>query len=98
MRLTYRKVETSKDVYSHIRTKHADSLIVFGTVSHPCGDQFGNPDEARMYTEWGFKDSDVPLVAIDERWAVCRDAPNQRNEYDIRYYLFAARENDDDAA
>jgi len=50
----------SRTLYAAIYAELQEQLTVFGTCSAPQGDEIHyNP---YMYTEWGFKDSDAPLI------------------------------------
>lgn len=87
--------KTTREVYSTIYTTHARSLVPFVTISHPNGDPFGNLDQARMYTEWGFRDADYPIMASNETWEIDRALPNQRNEWDCTYWLCVPEKEED---
>ena len=57
--------ETSAEVYYVIHAKHKKDLCVHSSFSDHTGDGFdfssGRPE---MITEWGFKNSDQPIVKI----------------------------------
>jgi hypothetical protein len=66
--------ETSAEVYYVIHAKHKKDLSVHSSFSDTTGNGFnfstGIPE---MITEWGFKDSDVPLLKVRQ---------TKVNEYD----------------
>lgn len=66
--LAYRKVATSAEVYAVIRARHQAEMVVFGTISEPDGNPWGDSDDCRMMTEWGIKGCDMPLIGINQRW------------------------------
>lgn len=94
MAADYKLIPTTRDVYQTIYGTHFSQFSVFATISQPDGNPHGDPDRARMYTEWGFRDADYPTIAVDETWQVCREAPGQRVERDVQYFICVARSRD----
>ena len=91
MSADYKLFPTTRDVYETIYGVHFSQFCVFATISQPDGNPHGDPDRARMYTEWGFKDADYPTIAIDETWQVNRYHPHQRIERNVQYFICVAR-------
>ncbi len=65
--MEHKKVETSPEVWAVIRARHPE-LKVFNTYSAPEGDHFGNPNVCKMMTEYGFNDSDCPIIGAETTW------------------------------
>ena len=63
----YKKIPTSPEVWAVIRARHPE-LKVFSTYSAPDGDSFGNPDECKMMTEYGFEGCDYPIIGYEVTW------------------------------
>ena len=74
--------------------QHAAELVAFGSISQPCGNPHGDSTQARMYTDWGFKGSDYPIIALDNTWRHDSDSPGARNDDKRMYYLCVARRSD----
>ncbi len=85
-------IATTADVYMAIFRQHAVDLVPFGTISQPDGNPHGDPEQARMYTEWGFKSADFPIIAHDETWRHDPQQPGVRNDSKRCYYLCVARD------
>ncbi len=85
--MEHKKVTTSIEVYAVIRAKHGDELQVFSSYSAPDGDYYGNPDQGRMFTEWGFKGAECPIYGSEHRWDIDRDKPHNRNNQTSEYWL-----------
>lgn len=85
----YKRIPTSAEVWAVIRARHPE-LKVFSSYSAPDGDQFGNPDECKMMTEYGFEDCDYPIIGAETTWNKSYDKPYERlNEKHI-YWLCVA--------
>ena len=91
----YTKVPTSPEVWAVIRARHKE-LVVFGSYSAPDGDEFGDPNEGRMMTEYGFQCSRCPLIGVETRWDINRDHPHTRENERHEYWLCAPREKPDE--
>lgn len=83
--MEYKKIPTTPEVWAVIRARHHNDLVVFSSYSAPDGDYFGNHNEGRMMTEYGFQGADCPLMGVDTRWNIDHDKPynriNERHEY-----------------
>ena len=81
----YKRITTSAEVWAVIRARHSNDLGVFSTISEPDGDPFGNSCHCRMMTEYGFKDSDYPLIGAETTWQKHPvnefDRVNEKHEY-----------------
>lgn len=94
MAADHKLIPTTADVYMAIFRQHAADLVPFGTISQPTGNPHGDPEHARMYTEWGFKNTDFPVIAHDETWRHDRERPGVRNDSERKYFLCVARSRD----
>lgn len=65
----YKKIETTYEVYSAIKKAHNDDLAVFGSYSAPTGD-YGNPSVGKMFTSYGFKNGDYPIMEAETVWDI----------------------------
>ena len=83
----YRKVSTTYKVWSAIRDSHPE-LRVFSTYSAPDGDQFGDPNQCRMLTQYGFDGQDMPTIGAETTWDLNREAPTNRDNEKHKYWLF----------
>lgn len=82
----YKKIPTSAEVWAVIRARHTD-LKVFSTYSAPDGDQFGNPDQCVMMTEYGIPGADVPLIGAETTWEKDPECDYKRVKETHRYWL-----------
>lgn len=94
MTADHQLIPTTADVYMAIFRQHGADLVPFGTISQPCGDPHGDPEQARMYTAWGFKDEDYPVIAHEETWRHDYENPGVRNDSKRAYFLCVARRRD----
>jgi hypothetical protein len=83
-------IPTDKHVYGAIYREHCNDLVVFGSCSAPEGDPRLGIMRPYMLTEWGFKDSDEPLIKSIGR----KDTFEQR-EYVYEYFIAVVRHDDD---
>jgi len=81
--------KTDKHVYATIYREHCKELFVFSSFSDPSGwSPIGN-GRPRMITEWGFKDSDFPLIK-----SIGTKKDEDQSEYDYQYFIAVILEND----
>lgn len=90
----YRRIPTTPEVWAVIRARHTE-LVPFGSYSAPDGDQFGNPDQGVMFTSYGFRCGDFPIIEAETTWDIDRDRPNERVNQSTRYWLCVPVEEDD---
>ena len=64
----WQETETTREIAEALRRAH--DLCVYGSYSAPDGDEFGDPDEARMMTLWALPGTDYPLLKQETRWPV----------------------------
>ncbi len=70
-RMDHKKIETTKAVYNAIYSTHKGKLKCFESYSASGGDYLGgNMSVGKMYTGWGFENSDVPILAIESEWEI----------------------------
>lgn len=82
----YKRVKTTSAVFVAIRLAHTD-MVVFGSYSAPDGDQFGDPSKGRMFTSFGFENSDYPVIEAETTWDICAEEPYKRNNETHEYWL-----------
>ncbi len=75
-------IETSGDVYFEIYRKHELSLVVFSSFTSKGDDEYAS--HPVFMTEWGFKNSDVPLIK-------CEGVKENKEQkyYDWQYFIAA---------
>ena len=78
------QIETSAEVWAVIKARHHKDLAVFGTLS----DLYGEFGQCQMYTEYGFKGADVPMMAASTRWDGYLDDKRTRVNEVTEYLLF----------
>jgi hypothetical protein len=77
--IEYKKIPTSAEVWAAIKARHPE-LKVFRSYSAPEGDSFGNPDECKMMTEYGFDGCACPIIGAETTWDKSHDKPYRLNE------------------
>tara|TARA_B110000046_G_C12849346_1_gene337050 strand:+ start:502 stop:777 length:276 start_codon:yes stop_codon:yes gene_type:complete len=85
----YKKVQTSCYVYEMIREIHKE-LKVFNIISQPDGDSFGNHDNCRMLTEYGFDGHEYPIIGTSKTWTKNHNVPSERINEKHSYWLCVA--------
>ena len=65
----YKRVETSPEVWAVIRARHPE-MVVFGSYSAPNGDMYGDSLIGKMFTSFGFKGHDYPVVEAETTWDI----------------------------
>ena len=86
MRSYYRRVPTTRVVWAVLHAVHLD-LSVFGSYSAPDGDQFGNPNKGKMFTSYGFKGEDYPLIETETTWDITSRDPCKRENEQTLFWL-----------
>lgn len=94
--MKYIKIKTSAEVIAVIKAKHYDELSVFGTISEPYGCPHGSSFNCRMMTQWGFSDSPIPLIEINETWRKHPVDKRKKDQHVREYYIFHPVGDDDD--
>lgn len=94
--MSFVKIPTTRAVYRAIYAEHMQKLSPFGVISEPCGSHHGDPNRARMYTEWGFRDCDFPIIAAETVWYYNPEAPAERNGVEEKFWLCIGVENSDE--
>jgi len=82
----YKRVSTSAEVWAVIRARHPE-MCVFGSYSAPDGDQFGDPGKGKMFTSYGFKQGDYPVIEAETTWDIDREHPCNRKNARHEYWL-----------
>lgn len=94
-----RIVETTWEVWKAIKEAHPEpQLCVFASYSHPDGDPHGNPNKGAMYTRYGFRNQNTPIMEALTTWDIDREKPIQQERYNVvhRYWLVMYEEVDCD--
>ena len=94
MAADHKLIPTTAAVYTAILSQHAADLVPFVTISQPDGNPYGDPEQARMYTEWGFKNADYPTIALDNTWRHDRENHGVHNDDKRTYYICVALSRD----
>ena len=87
------KIQTSAEVWAVIKARHHNNLGVFGSYSAPEGSEWSQ--QCEMYTEYGFKNADVPLMAARTTWDKSDDGSYKRLNEKTEYWLFVIKEDDE---
>lgn len=83
----YRNIGSSLEVWRAIRKHHKSELCVYSSYSAPDGDEFGDPNQGVMMTEYGFKDGDYPLMGARTTWDIHPENKSHRNNELHEYWL-----------
>lgn len=92
-RLEYRKVPTSAEVYAVIHATHRGDLKVYGTVSEPDGNPWGDPDDCRMVTDWMLTGGEGPFIGAESRWTKGENHKSDNEQH--TYWLWLPVEPED---
>ena len=92
MRDNGRWIKTDKHVFGVIYNEHIEEFGVYSSFSNPCPSELSM--QRQMVTEWGFKDSNRPLIKSIHMWD--EEVPNGKriNQTD-EYYIWCAKEEDE---
>lgn len=82
----YKRVPTTYEVWRVIKLAH-DALVVFGGYSAPDGDYHGDPTKGKMFTSYGFRQGDYPVMEAETTWDISYDEPHKRNNEEHTYWL-----------
>lgn len=82
----YITVQTNYEVWSAIRTFHGD-MVVYGSFSAPEGNYYGNQDQAKMFTSYGFEQGNYPVIEAETTWDIDRENPHKRQNEQHKYWL-----------
>lgn len=66
--MDYRKMPTTPEVWGAIMLAHREKLVVFSSFSNPTGDSHLGNGRPEMFTEYGFRDADCPLIGARTTW------------------------------
>lgn len=88
----YNRVETTYEVWAAIKKAHPE-LAVFSSYSAPGGDFFGNPEEGKMFTSYGFRGQDYPIMEAETTWDINSDKSRINEKH--QYWLVCPREEGD---
>lgn len=85
----YKKIPTTREVWAVIHASHYKHLKVFSTYSNPHGDD-GMSIIPTMMTEYGFVDSDYPIIGAETTWS--KQSDGTRADEKTRYWICVAIE------
>ena len=91
--MKYRKIKTEASVWAVIKSVHPE-LVVHSSYSAPEGDFFGDSSICRMMTEYGFKDSDMPLIGAETTWDRSPENDYKRENEKTEYWFCIAVDED----
>lgn len=86
-------ISTSAEVWAVIRARHNDDLGVYASCSDPDGINGGRT--GRMYTAYGFKGADYPLMAAETTWDIDDERSYKRHNEKHEYWLFVNQLDDE---
>ena len=86
--MTHQKIKTTFNVWAATKNSHPE-LKVFSSYSAPDGDMFGDPDICVMMTEYGFNNSDYPIIGAKTTWDRVTNSIKRTNEK-TEYWLCVA--------
>jgi hypothetical protein len=82
--------KTTPEVYFSIYNQHKNDFGVFGTCTCPEGEPRFGKTNPYIYTEWGFKDADEPIIMCERT----KESVDQK-EWDDEFFLAKYYNNDD---
>lgn len=82
----YKRVSTIYEVWKAIKLAH-DDLTVFGSYSAPDGDYYGDPSRGKMFTSYGFRQGDYPIMEAETTWDISCEEPYKRVNEEHKYWL-----------
>lgn len=86
--MEYRKIVTTRAVWRTLRDSHPD-LVVFSSFSDPDGRR----GIRQMMTEYGFKESPIPLIGAKTTWDISSNKYERVNE-SSEFWIFLPVEED----
>ena len=78
--MDYRTVLTSAEVVAVLRAAHGDSLAIFSSCT--------KMGDGLIRTEWGFRDSPIPLCGAETVWEHGEKPSDRVNEKTIWWLCF----------
>ena len=83
-------IKTTWEVYGAIYKHHTGDLVVFSSFTNPYGDFEGGGGRPEIYTEWGFRNSDYPLIrSIGTKEDKCQ------KDFEWEYFIAATKKEED---
>lgn len=77
----YKRVKTSPEVWAVIRARHPE-MVVFGSYSAPDGDFYVNQSIGKMFTSFGFRGHDYPVIEVETTWDIVGlKRENEKHDY-----------------
>ena len=89
--MTHKVILTSSEVFAVIYAKHKDELTVFSSYSNPTGTD-GLTNCPQMFTEWGLRNSDFPIIGKETTWDAGDKASERVNEINTYWLCVAEQE------
>ena len=75
-------IETDKHVYGTIYREHHEEFGVFGSFTDTEGCREGGNGKPQIYTEWGFKGADCPIIR-----SIGTKENREQKQYDYKYFI-----------
>ena len=82
----YKRVATSAEVWAVLHARHPE-MVVYGSYSTPKGDEFGDMNQGKMISSYGFPHGNFPIIEYQVTWDINRDKPNERANQCREYWL-----------
>ncbi len=84
----YKTIPTTPEVWAVIKARHHADLSVFSSFSNPDGTFIGGCGQhGEMFTAYGFKGADYPLMEARTTWDIDRAEPHKRINEEHKYWL-----------
>jgi len=92
----YKTVATTPEVWAVVHASHHNELVPFSSFSNPDGTFNGGCGQrGEMFTAYGFKGADYPLMEAKTTWEIDRETPYKRINEQHRYWLCLPTREDD---
>ena len=85
-------VEIPQKLYAEIYNQFEDDLQVFGSCTHL---ENCSIYDAKILTEWGFRDADRPLIRSVHKPESQVNIPENSMDWEHKYYIYKAIEDKD---
>lgn len=84
----YKTIPTSAEVWAVIQARHGRELHVFSSFTDPSGTFNGGPGkQGKVFTSYGFKDGDFPIMEAETTWEIDCEKPYERVNEQHKYWL-----------
>lgn len=83
-------IKTTWEVYGSIYKQHHEDLVVFSSFTNPYGDFQGGGGRPEIYTVWGFRNSDHPLIR-----SIGTKEDIEQKDFEWKYFIAATKKEKD---